>query len=102
MARLYSSGVDGGAVRLRGQISKTPIPLICGIWLSLVERLSGGQEVVGSNPAIPTLPVRRCELLLVRILIPPLAGECPRGLHLRQQVLGKHLSRVRRMGLLLG
>ncbi len=25
-----------------------------GMWLSLVERLTGGQEVVGSNPAIPT------------------------------------------------
>lgn len=23
------------------------------MWLSLVERLTGGQEVVGSNPAIP-------------------------------------------------
>jgi hypothetical protein len=28
---------------------------IHGPWLSLVERLSGGQEVVGSNPAGPTL-----------------------------------------------
>ncbi len=28
-----------------------------GIWLSLVERLTGGQEVVGSNPAIPILSV---------------------------------------------
>jgi hypothetical protein len=26
-----------------------------GPWLSLVERLSGGQEVVGSNPAGPTI-----------------------------------------------
>ena len=25
-----------------------------GVWLSLVERLSGGQETAGSNPAIPT------------------------------------------------
>ncbi len=27
--------------------------MLCGMWLSLVERLTGGQEVVGSNPAIP-------------------------------------------------
>ena len=29
-----------------------------GLWLSLVERLTGGQEVVGSNPASPTVKPR--------------------------------------------
>lgn len=32
-----------------------------GLWRSLVARLTGGQEVVGSNPASPTIPVTRSQ-----------------------------------------
>lgn len=34
---------------------------IYGVWRSLVARLSGGQEVVGSNPATPTKNCRRAD-----------------------------------------
>jgi F0F1-type ATP synthase membrane subunit b/b' len=39
----------------------SPRPLFVGMWLSLVERLVRDQEVVGSNPTIPTsnFPDRR-------------------------------------------
>ncbi len=39
--------------------SRYTIELINGLWRSLVARLSGGQEVVGSSPASPTNRVTR-------------------------------------------
>ena len=35
--------------------------LVIGVWRSLVARLSGGQEVVGSNPATPTRSCKKIE-----------------------------------------
>ena len=39
--------------RLTKRGVKAKMQLLFGIWRSLVARLTGGQEVVGSNPAIP-------------------------------------------------
>ncbi len=44
-----------------------------GVWRSLVARLTGGQEVVGSNPAIPTfefLQLRKCWEQEKRLVLP--------------------------------
>ncbi len=50
---------DGGATPMHLSSGILPEPagdrlLIRGLWRSLVARLTGGQEVVGSNPASPT------------------------------------------------
>lgn len=62
-----------------------------GVWLSLVECLTGGQEVAGSNPVTPTMrkvePIDNVYWFFFCVLVVLRVKKEPQGLHYAKRLL---------------